>query len=90
MNIVDKLKSLIGLKASVESKKEYFLNDPELSQVFLSQNELPEAVYSIISRVSNAFASLPLKMIDKDYKQPNDCAAYKLLSDGPRYFTKFS
>ena len=89
VKIADKLKSFIGLKASVEGRKEYFLNDPELSQVFLSQNELPEAVYSIISRVSNAFASLPLKMIDKDYKQPSDCAAYNLLSDGPRYFTKF-
>ncbi len=89
MRIADKLKSFIGLKASVEGRKEYFLNDPELSQVFLSQNEFPEAVYSIISRVSNAFASLPLKMIDKDYKQPSDCAAYNLLSDGPRYFTKF-
>ncbi len=92
MNIVDKIKAAFtgGVTEEQHSVREVIsLNDPKLVEYLVGEKEITEAVFSVISRVSNTFASLPLKMIDISYKQPKDCKAYNLLVDGPRYFTKF-
>lgn len=89
MNWRNKVRQFLGLAVKVESKKEVFLNSPEMIDLFNSKQEISEAIYSVINRLSNTFASLPLKMIDDEYKQPTDCKAYNILNDGPRYFTKF-
>lgn len=89
MKIVDRIKAFVGIKATNISKKEFSLNDPDLARYLVGKEEISEGIFSVISRVSNVFGSLPLKMIDKDYAQPTDCASFNLLSNGPRYFTKF-
>ncbi|MBL1224797.1 phage portal protein [Enterococcus sp. BWR-S5] len=89
MKIVDRIKAFVGIKATNNSKKELSLNDPDLARYLIGTEEISEGIFSVISRMSNVFGSLPLKMIDKNYKQPTDCAAFNLLSNGPRYFTKF-
>lgn len=89
MKIVDRIKAFVGIKTTNNSKKELSLNDPDLARYLVGTEEISEGIFSVISRVSNVFGSLPLKMIDKDYAQPTDCAAFNLLAHGPRYFTKF-
>ncbi len=71
------------------SKEVLSLNNPRLIDYFSTKEEIAESIFSVISRVSNVVASLPLKMIDENFKQPEDCAAYNLLTTGPRYFTRF-
>ncbi|WP_187172243.1 hypothetical protein [Enterococcus faecium] len=88
MSILDRLRSF-GRAKPKASKQEYFLNDPGLIPYLVGKDEISEGIFSVISRVSNVFASLPLKMIDVEFGQPDDCPAYNLLSEGPRYFTKF-
>lgn len=88
MSILDRLRSFSRAKPNA-SKQEYFLNDPGLIPYLVGKDEISEGIFSVISRVSNVFASLPLKMIDVEFGQPDDCPAYNLLSEGPRYFTKF-
>ena len=69
--------------------KEMSLSDPELINYLMGKEEVSEAIFAVISRVSNVFASLPLKMIDDKFNQPSDCPAFNLLQEGPRYFTRF-
>lgn len=90
MNIIDRFRSLGNKKAKNSTeKKELFLNDPNIIPYLVGKDEISEGIFSVISRVSNVFASLPLKMIDVTFDQPKDCNAFNLLSEGPRYFTKF-
>lgn len=89
LKISERFKAFFGLKVENNSRMELSLNDQQLANYLVGKDELSEAIYAVISRVSNVFASLPLKMIDNDCEQPNDCAAFNLLSKGPRYFTRF-
>lgn len=89
MKILDRLRSLSVGKPKASAKKEFYLNDPSIIPYLVGKDEISEGIFSVISRVSNVFASLPLKMIDVTYDQPEDCPAYNLLNEGPRYFTKF-
>lgn len=89
VKLIDRLRALSGGKPKASSKKEFYLNDPSIIPYLVGKDEISEGIFSVISRVSNVFASLPLKMIDVTYDQPEDCPAYNLLNEGPRYFTKF-
>jgi len=91
LKLRDRFKAFAGKKIENEtqSREVMSLNDPKIVDYLTSKEEIAESIFSVISRVSNVVASLPLKMIDKDFNQPEDCFAYNLLSEGPRYFTRF-
>lgn len=91
LKFIDRIKMFVRrpTKAQIQTREVLSLNDPKLVEYLTSKEEIAESIFSVISRVSNVMASLPLKMIDNDYQQPNDCTAFNLLSDGPRYFTRF-
>lgn len=89
VKLIDRLRAFSSGKAKASTKKEFYLNDPSIIPYLVGKDEISEGIFSVISRVSNVFASLPLKMIDVTYDQPEDCPAYNLLNEGPRYFTKF-
>lgn len=89
LKLRDRFKAFAGIKIENDSREEYFLNDPKLGDALIGKEELSETIFSIISRISNVFASLPMKLIDITYEQPTDCTSFNLLSDGPRYFTRF-
>ncbi|MDT2660695.1 phage portal protein [Enterococcus hulanensis] len=91
MKFIDRIKVFVRrpTRAQIQTREVLSLNDPKLVEYLTSKEEIAESIFSVISRVSNVMASLPLKMIDNDYQQPNDCTAFNLLSDGPRYFTRF-
>lgn len=91
MKIRDRIRAFAGksIETQTRSSEVLSLNDPKLVDYLTTKEEIAETIFSVISRVSNAMASLPLKMIDENFKQPTDCPAFNLISRGPRYFTRF-
>lgn len=91
MKIRDRIRAFAGRPSETQSRSNEVLslNDPKLAEYLTSKEEIAETVFSVISRVSNVMASLPLKLIDENFEQPKDCTAFNLLSQGPRYFTRF-
>lgn len=89
MELVGKFFNLFKSKPKNSVHPSMALNDPGLIDYLTSREEISESIFAVISRCSNVFASLPLKMINNNYEEPSDCYAFNLLSEGPRYFTKF-
>lgn len=89
LRLFNRFKNLFGMSTDISNKEELYLNDPKVVETLMGKEELSESIYSVISRVSNVFASLPMKLIDSEYEQPVDCESFNLLSNGPRYFTRF-
>lgn len=84
----DRIKRFFKNLVSVQSNF-YSINDLTSSDLFNNVGELSESIFSAISKVSNTFASMPLKLYDGAYNEPTDVPAYNLLVNGPRYFTGF-
>lgn len=89
MRIGERISNFFRSKPKNEIQPSMALNDPNLVDYLTSKEEISESIFAVISRCSNVFASLPLKMIDDKFEQPTDSSAFNLLNEGPRYFTKF-
>lgn len=87
MNWFKKIKNMFT--RSNTRREEISFSDPKLIDYLVGSEEVSEAVFSVVAKLSNTFATLPLKMIDSGYKHPNDCQAYNIMKNGPGYLTRF-
>lgn len=89
MGFLTSIKNFFTGSQENSKREEISFNDPKLVDYLVGSEEISEAAFSVVGKVSNTFASLPLKMIDKDYKQPTDCSAFNIMKEGPGYRTRF-
>lgn len=71
------------------TRTDFTLNDAAYVEYLVGKPKISEAIFSVVSRISNTFAALPLKLIDDSYKKPNDSKGFDIVYEGPRYFTRF-